>query len=113
MDFFRENLKFFRQNFSFLRNAKDSKFAVECNWIRKNLQKVRKFGVPLNKKKSSKSSKKKMGFWLTKSFFLKNNKSIKIAADCDWMSKTSQNFRKLGFFLEKNSWVSGKEIVFF
>ena len=35
-----------------------NKFAVECHWIRKNLQKVRKFDVL-----------KEMGFWLTKSFF--------------------------------------------
>ena len=53
-----------------------------------------------------------MGFLLTKTF-LKNDKSIKIAAECDWVSKISQNFRKLGFSWKKTGGFSEKKLYFF
>ena len=42
-----------------------------------------------------------MSLLLTKSFQKKIDKSIKIAAEGDWMSKISQNIRKLGFSWKK------------
>ena len=68
--------------FSFLKIAKGSKFARECDWIVKVLKTFEIWGF----------FQKKEGFFQNKILtVLKMAKGSKFAVECDWKSKNSRN----------------------
>ena len=96
MVFFRENL-FFWKNINFLKKAKGSQFAVECDWISKISQKNQNLGFCW----------KLIRCVIRKIFFSKIAAISKFAVECDWISKNLQKVqkfvvsKKMGFLLTK------------
>ena len=84
----------FSKKRKFLKITKGRKFGVECNWISKISQNIRKLAFAW-KKKEIDSSKKNLEF-------LKTAKGNLFIVECNSPSKISHNVRKLDF--RKQDW---------